>query len=165
MSRKVKSRNAPKRMLPTRALQLIREYSKPITRGDWRTFPRILNNIYIKGMVPLWTNIKTRPLYYLVHRNKHNYLYSMSKEDLFWLVNDQFQVMKCHTIIPLFNMTKLQLIHVEIWNELIMRRPGYRQKKFFKNNPKLMKGYVKNKKLKNGNTYNKATLSRPFKED
>ena len=52
--RKVKSRKVPKRNLPTRALQLIREYSKPITRGDWRTFPRILNKIYLKYMDQLY---------------------------------------------------------------------------------------------------------------
>jgi hypothetical protein len=43
MSRKVKSRK-----LPSRALQLIREYSKPITRGDWRTFPRITKEKFVK---------------------------------------------------------------------------------------------------------------------
>jgi hypothetical protein len=57
------------------------------------------------------------------------------------------------------------MICVAIHNQIIMDKPGYRQKTFFKNNQNLMKYYVKNKKLKNGNTYNKATLSRPFKED
>jgi len=164
MSRKVKSRKMPKRILPTRALQLIREYSKPITRGDWRTFPRIINEIYLKNMDELYINIKTRPLHGLLHRNRYDFLYNMTKEDLFWYIHSQFQQIKCHTIVPLINMTKQRMIYVAVHNQVIMNNPGYRQKKFFKNNQKLMKYYVKNKKLKNGNTY-KGTLSRYFKEE
>ena len=38
----------PCRALPCRALHLIREYSKPLTRPDWRTFERsITSNIFI----------------------------------------------------------------------------------------------------------------------
>jgi len=29
-------------MLPSRALQLINEYVRPITRADWRTFERLI---------------------------------------------------------------------------------------------------------------------------
>ena len=99
-----------------------------------------------------------------MHRNMFDYLYSMSKEDLFWLITDQFQVMKCHTIIPLIDLTKHQMIHVEILNETIMKRPGYREKKFFKNNQDILKLYVQNKKLKNGKTY-RANRFRYFRED
>ena len=31
-------------MLPPRALQLINEYTRPITRPDWRSFERIINS-------------------------------------------------------------------------------------------------------------------------
>lgn len=51
----------------------------------------------------------------------------MTKEYLFWLITDQFQVMKCHTIIPLIDLTKHQMIY-----ETIMKRPGYRQKNSLK---------------------------------
>ena len=35
-------RALPCRPLPCRALQLISEYSKPLTRGNWRTFERVI---------------------------------------------------------------------------------------------------------------------------
>ena len=45
-------------MLPINALQLISEYSKPITRGDWRTFTRITKDKYIIEIDKLYKYIK-----------------------------------------------------------------------------------------------------------
>ena len=39
----VPSHVVPSHVVPLRALQLIHEYSKPITRSDWRTFERTIN--------------------------------------------------------------------------------------------------------------------------
>ena len=77
-------------MLPCRALYLISEYSKPITRGDWRTFTRITMETYIKDKDKF---INTR-LYELLHRNMYEHLYKMNKEDLYWLVFHQFELIK-----------------------------------------------------------------------
>ena len=131
-------------MLPLCALRLISEYSKPITRGDWRTFPRITMETYIKDKDKF---INTR-LYELVHRNMYKHLYKMIKEDLYWLVFRQFELIKYHTIIPLCDMTRLEMIYVEIQNEKIMKYPNYKHKNFFKNNHELFKLYIKNNKLK-----------------
>ncbi len=137
------------RTLPSRALLLISEYSKPITRGDWRTFTRITMETYIKDKAKLDNFTNTRLLYKLVHRNMYETLYKMDKGELFWLIMEQFEIIKYHTIIPLIDMTKREMIYVEIQNEEIMKRPNYTQKKFFKNNQDIMILYTKNNKLKN----------------
>jgi hypothetical protein len=59
--------------LPPRALALIREYSKPITRGDWKTKPKMmykdfrkyLNNNKFNKVIYLLTCTQelTRPIY------------------------------------------------------------------------------------------------------
>ena len=135
------------RKLPSRALQLISEYSKPITRGDWRTFPRITKEKFVKYKDEL--DSINRRLYDLVHRNMYDYLYRMDKVHLFWLIFHQFEAIKYHTIIPLLDMTKYEMIYVAIQNEEIMKKPNYKQKNFFKNNQELLKLYTKNNKLKN----------------
>ena len=120
----------PSRALPNRALQLISEYSKPITRGDWRTFTRITIETYIKDKYKL-INFTNNLLYELVHRNMYENLYNMPKADLFWLIIDLFKIIKYHTIFPLCDMTKHEMINVEIQNEEIMKQPNFKQKKFF----------------------------------
>ncbi len=161
LTHKVPYRKLPSRKLPCRALQLIREYSKPLTRGDWRTFPRITMDTYVKEKDKLNNFTNTRRLYELVHRNMYEELYEMSKRELYWLIMVQFKLIKYHTIIPLDDMSKREMIYVEIKNEEIMKQPNYKQKKFFTNNQDLMKLYTKtNSRLydfkfrrKNGNTY------------
>ena len=145
--------------LPSRALQLISEYSKPITRGDWRTFPRITMEKYIKDKDKLDHFTNTRLLYDLVHRNMYERLYNMPKAELFWLIIDQFKIIKYHTILPVCDMTKLEMIYVEIQNEEIMKQPNFKQKKFFKNNEDLMQLYMKKNKL-NINTRRKYNNTR-----
>ncbi len=146
-SRALQSRSLRSHTLPSRALKLISEYSKPITRGDWRTFPRITMETYIKDKDKLAKFTNTR-LYELVHRNMYKHLYKMIKEDLYWIVLRQFELIKYHSIIPIGDMTRLEMIYVEIQNEKIMKHPNYKQKNFFKNNQELFKRYIKNNKLK-----------------
>ena len=53
--------------LPINALQLIREYSKPLTRPDWRTFSRTITiGAYIKDIDRL-NKFKTYSLFKLVY--------------------------------------------------------------------------------------------------
>ena len=141
---KLSYRSLPLRQLPCRALQLIREYSKPITRGDWRTCSRIKMDTYVKDK----DKLNNRRLYGLVHRNMYEHLYKMDKVNLYWLIFHQFESLKLHTIIPLLDMTKHEMIYVEIQNREIMKHPTYKQKNFFKNNQELFTLYVKNNKLK-----------------
>ena len=83
----------------------------------------------------------------------------MPKADLFWLIIDQFKIIKYHTILPLCDMTKHEMINVEIQNEEIMKQPNFKQKKIFKNNEDLMQLYTKNNKL-NINTRRKCNNTR-----
>ena len=160
-NRQLPSRKKSSRQLPCRALQLIREYSKPITRGDWRTCSRITMDTYVKDKDKLNNFTNTRRLYRIVHRNMYERLYRMPEDDLYWLIMDQFEKIKYHTIIPLDDMTRIEMIYVKIQNEEIMKQPNYKQKKFFKNNHELMKLYEKNNnrlydfrfRKKNGNIY------------
>ena len=138
--RKVKSRK-----LPSRALQLIREYSKPITRGDWRTFPRITKEKFVKYKDEL--DSINRRLYDLVHRHMYDYLYCMTEYKLYWLIRIQFDRMNCQTINPIDYMPKIELIYLAIQNEEIMKRPNCGQKKFFKDNQDIMNVYVKFNKI------------------
>jgi hypothetical protein len=77
------SRKAPCRKLPCRPLQLIREYSKPITRGDWRTFPRyITKETYANDILILDKLDKSRMLYRKVQRNMYYHLFIMTRSEL-----------------------------------------------------------------------------------
>ena len=162
-SQALRSQALRSQALPCRALQLISEYSKPITRGDWRTFPRITMKTYIKDKGKLF-NLKNTRLYELVHRNMYEHLYKMTKEDLYWLVFHQFELIKYHSIIPIGDMTRLRMIYVEIQNEKIMKHPNYKQKNFFKNNQGLFKHYIKNNKLKS-DRHRKYYSTRYFIDD
>jgi hypothetical protein len=78
--------------LPCRALKLISEYSKPLTRGDWRTFERaITNNVFINEIDTLYNFEKNRALFKLVHTNMHLNidicLYYMTQEELDNFIN------------------------------------------------------------------------------
>ena len=82
----------PCRALPCRALHLISEYSKPITRGDWRTFERaITTNLFINEIDTLYNFEKNRALFKLVHTNMHlnidMCLYYMTQEELDDFIN------------------------------------------------------------------------------
>jgi hypothetical protein len=60
-------------MLPSSSLTLIREYSKPLSRPDWRTFQRtITTNIFINEINALYRLKRTYKLYNLLHTNMHN---------------------------------------------------------------------------------------------
>ena len=79
-------------MLPCRALRLISEYSKPITRGDWRTFERaITTNVFIDEIDTLYNFEKNRALFKLVHTNMHlnidKCMYYMTQEELDDFIN------------------------------------------------------------------------------
>ncbi len=147
-------------MLPCRALQLISEYSKPLTRGDWRTCSRIKMDTYIKDKDKL--DIINKTLYELVHRNMYERLYGMTKCQLYWLIFHQFESIKCHTIIPLLDMSRHEMIYVAIQNEEIMKRPNYKQKKFFKENQDILKLYIQNNKLKPNHRFKNHYSSRYF---
>ena len=65
----------PERVLPNRALQLIRKYSKPLTRSDWRNLkimPQSLYNNIIHNAV------RNNALYKLID----SYIYTYTIEDL-----------------------------------------------------------------------------------
>jgi hypothetical protein len=99
-------RALPCRALPCRALHLISEYSKPITRGDWRTFERdITTNVFIHEIDTLYKFENTCALFKLVHTNMHvnidMCLYDMTQEELDAFINykdDNLQIL-LYTII------------------------------------------------------------------
>ena len=78
-------------LLPINALQLISEYSKPVTRGDWRTFTRITKDKYIIEIDKLYKFKNTSRLFKLVHTNMHlnidMCLYYMTQEELDDFIN------------------------------------------------------------------------------
>jgi hypothetical protein len=58
----------PSRLLPYHALRLIREYSKPMTRPDWRKSKPIITSFYIYKMVQSTPEFLT-PLIYGLYMN------------------------------------------------------------------------------------------------
>ena len=79
-------------MLPLRALQFIREYSKPMTRPDWRTFKRSISwSIYMNEIDALYKFKRACALFKLVHANMHLHidmrLYDMTQEELDAFIN------------------------------------------------------------------------------
>ena len=80
----------PHRALPSRAVQLISEYSKPLTRPDWRTFIRLLSKkIFLKEIQKL-NNCNTLGIYTIV--NKYDYIYAMSAQELNEYKNNQKKI-------------------------------------------------------------------------
>jgi hypothetical protein len=80
----------PNRALPSRAVQLISEYSKPLTRPDWRTFIRTLSkNIFFKEIQKL-NKCNTLGIYTIV--NKYDYIYAMSAQELNEYKNNQKKI-------------------------------------------------------------------------
>ena len=76
--------------LPNRALKLISEYSKPLTRPDWRTFIRTLSKkIFLKEIQKL-NNCNTLGIYTIV--NKYDYIYAMSAQELNEYKNNQKKI-------------------------------------------------------------------------
>ena len=62
------SRVLPSRVLPSHALRLIHEYSKPMTRPDWRKSKPIITSFYIYKMVQT-TPVFLTPLMYGLYMN------------------------------------------------------------------------------------------------
>jgi hypothetical protein len=110
-------------MLPSRALQLISEYSKPITRPDWRTCKRITQKDASNHIRMLDKSPKTRQLYRLVHRNMYDYLFEMKRKDLIDLIIYQDSKTKyIHKVDELNNSTMRQLVLTEIFQEKKMKQ-------------------------------------------
>ena len=71
--------------LPSRALQLIHEYSKPVTRPDWRTFQRKIHTIYFIQSIEIFNELNVFKIvkknmllsqFYIAHR--HIYYYGIT---------------------------------------------------------------------------------------
>jgi hypothetical protein len=76
--------------LPSRALKLISDYSKPLTRPDWRTFIRTLSKkIFLKEIQKL-NNCNTLGIYTIV--NKYDYIYAMTAQELNEYKNNQKKI-------------------------------------------------------------------------
>jgi len=65
-------------MLPLNARKLISEYSKPLTRPDWKTFERTINpNLFIEDVFDTLI-LKRTPLFFRVRKNmSHSTFYIM----------------------------------------------------------------------------------------
>ena len=84
----------PSHALPSHNLLLISEYSKPLTRPDWRTFTRtITHDIFINDSDKLNTG-NTIKLYKKLHRNRYDRIYSMTSEELIEHLHNQSNLIK-----------------------------------------------------------------------
>ena len=102
----------PTHALPTHVLRLISEYSKPMTRPDWRTFNRNISmDTFIKDKDNLSLCKKTHLLYRLVHMNMYDYLYIMTNDELInLLINQECKTNYYHEREQLYIRTKHGLV-------------------------------------------------------
>ena len=83
-------RALPCRALPCRALSLIREYSKPLTRPDWRKSNPIISVCELYQLV--YDNWDENDLYFTIYRNiVTTYWY-----DIYWYIKMHGAYMCCH---------------------------------------------------------------------
>ena len=76
-------------MLPSRALLLINEYSKPLTRPDWRQYKPILSVYDLYRVV--YASWDEDDLHYKIYRNiKNTYWY-----DIYWCIKIHGVYMCC----------------------------------------------------------------------
>lgn len=111
-------------MLPCRALHLISDYSKPITRPNWRTFERaITNNVFINEIDTLYNFEKNRELFKLVHTNMHlnidMCLYYMTQEEL-----DNFINYKVDNVNIYINIARFGIVCLSSCVGLLIGRLG-----------------------------------------
>jgi hypothetical protein len=119
----------PNRALPSRAVKLISEYSKPLTRPDWRTFIRITKETFIKDKLKLCTNTR---LYKLVHMNMYDYLYCMTRDELIHLIMNQVYKTNYYyerDDLNSSNKNKLILTLIEQENDINQKHHDYIMKK------------------------------------
>jgi hypothetical protein len=85
MSRDLPSRDLPSRALPSRALLLISEYSKPLTRPDW------------KKSIPIITtsSLYNRVNYLLCFNHNSSSKYSLEYKLLCNIIQTDWYYMKC----------------------------------------------------------------------
>jgi hypothetical protein len=73
----------PINLLPIVALNLIKEYSKPLTRPDWRTFERIMRIENYMFHIQYKFCVYHSPLYSLVVKNMYSSEFYMSYQYIF----------------------------------------------------------------------------------
>jgi hypothetical protein len=65
-------------MLPSNIICLIREYSKPLTRPDWKTFKRFINaNLFIEEIIDFTISKQTSLCYKVYVNMKDSTFYKM----------------------------------------------------------------------------------------
>ena len=111
-------------ILPINALKLISEYSKPLTRGDWRTFERVITkDKYIIEIDTLYKFKNTSRLYKLVHTNMHlnidMCLYYMTQEEL-----DNFINYKVDNVNIYINIARFGIVCLSSCVGLLIGRLG-----------------------------------------
>ena len=123
-------------MLPSRALELISEYSKPLTRFDWMTFDRAIpTNVFINEIDTLY-EFDDNDLFKLVHTNMHAHidlcLYDMTQEELDSFINvrdHKHNVHKNNVILYKFFYTIIYFVNIYVHTEI-----GFQITDYFINN-------------------------------
>ena len=113
----------PSIALPSRAVELIREYSKPLTRPDWRTFPRITTKIFMDDILEI-----NKKLYNIICKNKYDYIYSMTKKELINHLHKQdliIKKLKNETRQPILAKNKTHNIKLQYFLNGTNRHPHY----------------------------------------
>jgi hypothetical protein len=81
------------RLLPIRALNIINEYSKPLTKPDWRTFERIMTIENFMFNVQYKFCVYHSPIYSLVVKNMYKSEFYITYQYIFnWGIDSYIKV-------------------------------------------------------------------------
>ena len=81
-------------VLPLNATKLIRDYSKPVTRPDWKTFERTINpNLFVEEMLDMII-IKRTYLFFKAHINM--------RDSAFYIMYNQIEYRGVDSYIDMF---------------------------------------------------------------
>ena len=81
------------RLLPNRVLKLINEFSKPVTRPDWRTFERIMSIENFMFNIQYKFCVFHTPIYSLVLNNMYTSEFYISYQHIYnWGVDSYINV-------------------------------------------------------------------------
>jgi len=94
------------KVLPLRVLTLISEYSKPVTRSDWRKLHIMTNYVLFKCInMCITQNKMNNKLSYIVCNNMHN--------SVWWHMYDYIETWGLQNAIRYFKLSKEDILKID----------------------------------------------------
>ena len=93
-------------VLPSNVIRLISEYSKPVTRADWRKLHKMKNYDLFKSInIAITQNKMNNKLAYIVRNNMKN--------SVWWHMYDYIETWGLRNATRYFNLSKEEIIRID----------------------------------------------------